>query len=193
MDGSFSELVKKDRSIRRFRESEEISTQTLRGLVELARVSASAGNLQPLRFYLSNTPEKNAEIFPALGWAGYLKDWPGPARGERPAAYIIILRDETVKVRAGYDEGIAAQSIMLGAAEKGFGGCMIGSIDTAKLRSVLAIPDGLAIQLVLALGRPAEKSVLEPMADGGSVKYWRDEDGLHHVPKRSLDELIISR
>lgn len=185
------DLILKNRSYRRFQQDAAIDTETLRGLVDLARLSASGANLQPLKFILVNSPDRNAEVYPHLGWAGYLKDWSGPIEGERPTAYIIILGDTEVSNSFGVDWGIAAQSIMLGAAELGLGGCMIGSISRQELRDTLDIPERFKILLVLALGKPKEKVVIDPVGPDGSIKYWRDGDGVHHVPKRSLDELIV--
>ncbi len=185
------DLIVKNRSYRRFYEEVPIELKTLRELVDLARLSASAGNLQPLKYILSSDPQKNALIFPHLAWAGYLKDWSGPCEGERPSAYIIILGDTKISQSFGCDHGIAAQSILLGAAEKGLGGCIIGSVKRQKLRKALDIPSCYEILLVLALGRPREKVVIETVGPNGDIKYWRDSEGLHHVPKRALDELII--
>lgn len=168
-----------------------IELETLRELVDLARLSASAANKQPLKYILSCDPEKNALIFPHLAWAGYLKDWPGPSEGERPSAYIIILGDTEISRSFGCDHGIAAQSILLGATEKGLGGCIIGSINRKALRQALGIPSRYEILLVLALGKPKERVVIETVGPDGDIKYWRDEDGVHHVPKRPLDEIII--
>src|SRR5512135_2859536 len=150
------ELVKKSRTVRRFYQEEPVELEALRGLVDLARLSPSGSNLQPLKFYLSNQPEKNALIFRDLAWAGYLKDWPGPQEGERPAAYIIILGDSTVNKTFGCDHGIAAQTLMLGAAEKGLGGCIIGTVRRAELSAGLHLPPQAEILLVLALGKPKE-------------------------------------
>jgi len=186
-----SELVKKSRTYRRFYENQSVSTENLRKLVDLARLSPTAGNKQPLKFMLSNTPERNAKIFPSLAWAGYLKEWAGPAEGERPAAYIIILGDKQVSANFGVDHGIAAQSIMLGAVERGLGGCMIGSVNRPKLAAELGIAERYEILLALALGKPKETVVIEPVGAEGDIKYRRDEKGGHHVPKRSLDELIV--
>jgi len=122
------DLVRKNRSYRRFYQEVAIELQTLRELVDLARLSASAANIQPLKYILSCEPQKNALIFPHLAWAGYLKDWTGPCEGERPAAYIIILGDTQISQSFGCDHGIAAQSILLGATEKGLGGCIIGTV-----------------------------------------------------------------
>lgn len=186
------DLVKKNRSFRRFQQDKSITKETLRELVNLARLSPSGGNLQPLRFGLICAQEENAKVFPALSWAGYLLNWPGPLEGERPAAYIIILGDTTITRNFGADQGIACQSILLGAAEKGLGGCIIGTVDRDALRISLRIPDRYQILLVIALGVPGETVVLEDTGLDGDIKYWRDDKGVHHVPKRPLDELIVN-
>lgn len=184
------ELVIKTRSYRRFDESYRIESETLESFVDLARLSPSGANRQPLKYLLYNTAEDCARVFPSLAWAGYLKEWPGPEEGERPTGYIIILGDKSVTEDFGVDHGIAAQTIMLGATEAGLGGCMIASIKSTQLREELNIPDQFRILLVLALGKPVEKVVLETVSEG-DIKYWRDNEDIHHVPKRSLQELII--
>jgi nitroreductase len=188
---SLKDLVFKTRSYRRFHQEVAVERETLRELVDLARLSASGSNRQPLKFMLSCEPEENALIFPHTRWAGALKDWPGPAEGERPSAYVIILGDTEVSKSFDRDLGIAAQSIMLGATEKGLGGCMIGSIDRTRLREELGILERYDILLILALGKPAEKVVLEEVGPDGDIRYYRDDQGVHHVPKRALDDLII--
>ncbi len=185
------DLVLKTRSYRRFDETTRITFNTMKDLVGLARLSASGANRQPLKYLIYDTPEDCEKIFPSVVWAAYLKDWDGPAPGERPTGYIIVLGDRSVTEVFGVDHGIAAQSIMLGATEAGFGGCMIASIKRDLLRSVINIPDKFDILLILALGKPAEKVILEDIKDD-DVKYWRDSNGRHHVPKRPLDELIIN-
>jgi nitroreductase len=187
----FKDLVLKTRSYRRFDESHKISRQTLEQLVGLARLSASGANRQPLKFALYNSPEDCARIFPSILWAAYLKDWDGPEAGERPAGYIVILGDKEIAEGFGVDHGIAAQSIMLGATEAGLGGCMIASIRREQLRAELNIPERFDILLIMALGKPVEKVVVDDLKDG-DVKYWRDGEKTHHVPKRPLNELIIS-
>lgn len=185
------ELIRKNRSYRRFYEQEPLSRATLVELVDLARYAPSAANRQPLKYLLSYTPERNSRIFPHLRWAGYLTDWPRPAPGERPAGYIVILGDTTISKNFDCDHGIAAQSILLGAVEAGLGGCIIGSIDREGLRQALQIPAHFEILLVLALGRPKEEVVLETVDESGDIRYWRDEQAVHHVPKRPLDDLIL--
>jgi len=186
------DLILKNRSFRRFNQHVMIEYQKLSELVELARFSASASNLQPLKYFLSCDSEKNAQIFSCLAWAGYLEDWPGPSEGERPSAYIVILGDKEISKSFGCDHGIAAQSILLGASEMGFGGCMIGSIKRQKLHKILDISPRYKILLVLALGESNEKVVIDPVGVDGDIRYWRDTDDIHHVPKRTLNEIIVN-
>jgi nitroreductase len=187
-----TELVKENRSCRRFYEDHAVAPETLKELVNLARMSASGANLQPLKYILSCDPSKNADIFSCLAWAGYLKDWPGPAEGERPAAFIVILGDTSISESAGCDHGIAVQTILLGAREKGLAGCMLGSINRNALRDSLNIPSQLKILLVLAIGKPREQVVLETVGSDSSIRYWRDNEGVHHVPKRKLEDIIVA-
>ena len=183
--------VLKNRSYRRFHEEVNITRETLKELVDLARLSASAMNAQPLKYILSCDSQKNSLIFPHLVWAAFLKTWPGPAEGERPSAYIVILGDTEISRFCHYDAGIAAQSMLLGATESGLGGCMIANIRKEDLRNSLDISERYEILLVLALGRPGEKVVVEKVGSDGDTKYWRDSEDVHHVPKRPLDEIII--
>jgi nitroreductase len=186
------DLIVKNRTYRRFDQNFAIAKDTLCELVDLARLSGSAGNKQPLKYILSCDPIKNAIIFEHLTWAGYLTDWPGPVEGERPSAYILMLGDKQISPSFDFDNGIAAQSILLGAVEKGLGGCMIGSIQRPRLREKLIIPERYEILLVIALGRPVEKVILETVKADGDIKYRRDGEGRHYVPKRSLDDIIVS-
>ena len=186
------DLILKNRSYRRFDESKQITRDQLLELVDLARLSPSAANRQPLKYYLSNEKAKNELIFSTLAWAAALKDWNGPDEGERPSAYIVILGDKNVYEKFGVDPGIVAQSILLGATEKGLGGCMFGSVSRGKLRELLNIASQYEILYVLALGYPVEKVQIDNLDESGSTNYWRDENQVHHVPKRSLSEIIVS-
>lgn len=185
------ELVLRNRSYRRFHEEQAVSRETLLELVDLARQTASAANRQPLKYLLSSERETNARIFPCLSWAAYLKDWRGPGPGERPAAYVVVLVDETITTDWWCDDGIAAQTLLLGATERGLGGCMIGAIRHRELRDALHIPEHFRIRLVVALGYPAEEVRLEAMGPDGDIRYWRDEKGVHHVPKRRLEDILL--
>ncbi len=185
----FAELVRRSRSYRRFWQ-EPLAERTLVELIELARLCPSAANRQPLKFLLAWRPEQNDKIFPHLRWAAALTDWPGPAPGERPTGYVLILADTTISANADMDAAIAAQTILLGATERGLGGCMIGSIDRQALRASLGLAEHFEIMLAVALGKRAETVVL---VDGSPDQrpYWRDAQGVHHVPKRPLAELRI--
>jgi nitroreductase len=191
MDSMVEELILKNRTYRRFYEETPIEKAQLEAWIDLARHTSSGGNLQSLKYVLSAEKEKNALIFSHLRWAGYLRDWPGPVEGERPSAYVVMLLDKTISSNPSWDHGLACQSILLGAVEKGFGGCMFGAIDRKGLAQALEIPEQYEILLVMALGKPKEVVVLEELADPKNVKYWRDEEGVHHVPKRKLEDLIL--
>lgn len=184
------DLILKNRSYRRFIQSEKIESEQLKAWIELARFSASGRNAQPLKYILTNDEETNRSIFECLAWAGYLTDWKGPADGEQPAAYITMLLDKRIADKYFCDDGIAAQSILLGAVEAGYGGCIIASVNRKKLSEILNLPDYFEILHVLALGKPAEKVVIDDVVDG-EIKYWRDDNSVHHVPKRTMDELIV--
>ena len=187
------EMVEKNRSYRRFYQDVEIKRETLEELVSLARLSGTGGNRQPIKFFLSCEPEMNAKIFPNTLWAGYLKEWPGPDEGERPAAYIVIVEDKTIgMVNPRVDSGIAAQTMLLGAVEKGYGGCMIAALKKKEMLEALILPEEkYEILIVLALGKPKEEVVIDEVGLDGDIKYWRDENQVHHVPKRALKDLII--
>ena len=185
------DLIIKNRSYRRFYQEAAIGRGILEELIDLARLSSSSANKQPLKYILSCESEKNALIFRHLAWAGYLEDWSGPKEGERPTAYIIVLGDTQISESFGCDHGIAAQSILLGAVEKGFGGCIVASVKRIELGELLNIPSHHQILFVIALGKPKEKVVIEKVGADGDIKYWRDENGVHHVPKRPLSEIIV--
>jgi len=184
------DLLLRSRSYRRFHQ-EPLDENTLVELLELTRLCPSAANRQPLKFLLSWQPDQNSRVFPHLRWAAALADWPGPEEGERPTGYVVILGDGRIWRRWDWDCAIAAQAILVGATERGLGGCMIGSIERASLAADLQLPEYLEILLVVALGKPAETVVLE---DGSpdELAYWRDADSVHHVPKRELSELRIA-
>lgn len=189
-----ADLIRHARSTRRFVETERIAPETLQEWIETIRFVPSAGNLQPLRYRLVYTQPDCDAIFPFTAWAGYLSDWDGPAAGERPAAYILIL-SAAEKAKPDTDAGIATQTLQLLAAEAGYGACMLGALHREDIHRVLDIPGEYQILLALALGKPAEQIVAEnagPATDGlEAIKYWRDAQGVHHVPKRARKDLLV--
>ena len=187
---NFKDLIRKNRSYRRFDASASISEDVLIGLIKLARITPSSSNRQPLKYVLSCSREWNAKIFECLAWAGSLADWPGPKESERPTGYIVILSDTQISEPKDTDVGIVAQTILLGAVDAGLGGCMLGSVKRNELAQILGLPEHLHISLVVALGKPVEKVTLVDAEPGGPIKYYRDEAQNHYVPKRKLDELI---
>lgn len=190
------DTVKACRTYRRFHEEDRIDADLLRSWVDTARFVASSGNAQPLRYAIVSEAAQCERVFSCLAWARALPEWPGPAAGERPSAYIVMCRDASRTLSdlfTAWDEGIVAQTVMLQATESGYGGCIIASVKKRSLAAVLGLEDA-AIQpsLVLALGKPAEEVRVAALPDDGSVAYWRDEADVHHVPKRSLDDVLLS-
>jgi nitroreductase len=160
-------------------------------MIDNARLSASAKNNQSLKYIISNDEATNTLIFPSLIWAGYLQNWKGPEEGERPSAYIVMLNDNSIAQNYFCDDGIATQSILLTAVEKGYGGCIIASLYHNIIRDVLKIDESYKIIQIIALGKPLEEVVIEPLGESGDIKYWRDSNHVHHVPKRNLSDIII--
>lgn len=186
------ELIEKNRSYRKFHEDTEVTQETLRELVDLARISGCGMNMQSLRYILVTDKEDREKIYPYIKWAAFLKDWGGPQEGQRPTAFILMLSDTAKKTFVTLtDMGIACQSILLGAVEKELGGCIIGAIDKVKLNEALGIGEGLELQYVLAIGKPDQTVILDEIKIGEDTKYWVDGYGNHHVPKIMLEDIII--
>ena len=186
---NFRELVLKNRSTRAFDPERRISREELEQLVDLARLTPSAVNLQPLKYLLSWQEETNALILAHTAWAGLLKDISLPPEGKGPTGYIVICIDTQIAKNAATDVGIAAQTILLGAAEKGLSGCMIGAIDP-KLHDLLGLKEQYRISLIVAMGRGAEDIRLVETR-GNDTAYYREGDA-HYVPKRPLEEILIN-
>lgn len=188
---SFYDIVLKNRSYRAFDERRRVTRSELEYLVSLARVTPSAVNRQPLKYFLSCDGETNDRILPLTAWAGLLKDVKLPPEGKHPAAYIVICVDQRIAKNADKDVGIVAQTMLLGAADMGLGGCMIGAFDPQKVRAALGLAEYLAPSLIIALGKADERVEIVDI-QGGETAYYRDETGAHFVPKRTMDELIVN-
>lgn len=187
----FKALVAANRSCRRFDNSVKLDTQTLKALVDLARMTPSAANKQPLKYMIVADPAKNDDVFSCLAWAAYLKNWKGPQKHEQPTGYIVIMGDTTIADNFWCDHGIVAQTMLLGARAKGLAGCIFGAINIKRLKEKLNIGDHLEVKLVLALGKPVEQVQIDDLGEDGDIRYWRDENQVHHVPKRKLEDLIV--
>lgn len=187
------ELVLKNRSFRSYDRSVKIEKDTLVDLVDIARVTPSAMNLQPL-LYVPLTESYADRILPYTNWAKALKNMTLPPEGMGPGAFILLCIDKERTPNPApvmRDVGIVAQTMLLAATEMGLGGLMIGSFDGEKIKQELSLDDNIQVLLCIALGKPAEKVVLEEMEKDGSVNYYRDENNVHHVPKRRLEDIII--
>lgn len=189
-------LVRQTRTVRRFQEAKPLPPEMLHDLVDLARLGGSARNAQALKYMIVTGDIQRQDLFPLLAWAGYLPHWPGPAAGERPPAYILCLLDSRLQkgpiTEAHFDLGIATQNLLLGAAEQGIFGCRIGAFVPARVQQLLNLPEQYSVLLVLALGYPAETVVLEEVGEDGDIRYWHDAQGVHHVPKRRLADVLVA-
>lgn len=183
------EKIKERRTIRKYLDK-DVPREILIRCVDAARLSPSAANLQPLKYVIVDDKRLLREVFSALRWAGYLPEKYKPKEKDMPRAYIVILLDKNIRKSPGHDAGIAAMSISLVAHDEGLGSCILANIDGERLRKILNIPEHLEIILVVALGYPAEKPVVDKLRDG-DVKYWIDENGVLHVPKRDLESILM--
>ena len=191
--GDFARTVRACRSYRRFDEGDPIPEALLIELVDLARVVASGANRMPLRYRIVSVAAERDAVFSQLKWAGALPDWDGPEPGERPTGYVVVC-DAGHGATTSVDEGIAAQTIMLAATQAGYGGCMLHAFNKARVSEALGLAEaGVEPLMVIALGRPAEDVRLESLgaSPDGSTSYWRDEASVHHVPKRSLADVLV--
>ena len=193
------ELVHKNKTYRRFYEDFEIPYSQMEEWIKLVRLVPTARNQQALKYLIINDTDLRQKIFPTLKWAGYLKDWDGPIPGERPSAYIVIgidknISDNYIAHWTYVDLGIAIQTILLAAAEQGLGGCVIVVFDKPRLYDILKMPENIDIKVVIALGKPKENVIWVDMEPGDTdIKYFRDEQGNHYVPKRPLNEILLNK
>ena len=175
------------RTIRKY-QNKPVPKEVLIKCVDVARLSPSGANRQPLKYIIINDEEQLRKVFPLTKWAGYLPNY-YPTEEEMPRAYIAILLDKNIRENPGHDAGIAAMAISMVAFDHGLGSCILGAIDREKLKEVLKLPENLEVVLLVALGYPAEQPVVDEVKDG-DIKYWLDENGVLHVPKRSLEEVM---
>ena len=183
----FKELALKSRSHRRFDESRRVTMEQLRELTDSARISPCGGNFQPLRYRLVADQSECESVFPHTAWAGAMPDWPGPAEGERPTAYIAICSE----LKKNTDVGIAGVTIQYAATDMGLAVCMLGSINRPQIRKVLGIADTMEISVLVAIGYPGETVVIDTVEAESDLKYYRSDDNVHHVPKLSLDSVLL--
>ena len=192
---NFLELVAKSRSYRGYDPDRRLTREELERFVACARLAPSSVNRQPLKYYLAWEEEQAAAIQPLTGWAAALREHRLPHPGHCPPAFIVICQDTALAPETDRylkDVGIVAQTMLLAAAEQGLGGCMIGSFPQRKLAEVLHLPEGVLPMLVVAFGKPDETVVLTDAEPDGSVTYYRDENDVHYVPKRRLEDLILN-
>ena len=176
------------RTVRRFTQK-VIPFSVLEKLVNCARLAPSGANIQPCEYIVVDNTDLVQKIFPCLRWAGYIAPAGNPPDGERPTAYIVVLVDLHRKKKGGeVDAAAAIQNILLCAWEEKIGTCWLGSIERKQISRLLGIPHHYRLDSVVALGYPNEQPIIEDAT--GSIKYWKDGQGVLHVPKRPLEHVI---
>ena len=188
------DLVKQSRSYRGYDESRTITREELTELVDCARLAPSSVNMQPFRYYLACEKAQLEKIQPLTGWARALPEKNLPYPGHRPTAFVVICQDTTLDEnhdRYQRDVGIAAEAMLLAAAEAELGGIMIGNFSPKRMSEALALPENLVPMLVVAFGKPDERIVLTEIDEGEPTNYYRDENDTHYVPKRKLKDVVL--
>lgn len=187
-EGQVYDLIVSRRTVRRFRR-DPVPRETLARIANAGRLAPSAANLQPLEFVAVDDAAVRKAVFPCLRWAAYIAPAGNPAPGEEPAAYIVLLVNSNVREKGyEYDAGAAMENMILAARDEDLGSCWLISVDKERIREILGVPGDYRVDAVLALGFPAEDPEVEDFA--GSIKYWKDEAGRLHVPKRRLDTVL---
>ena len=175
------EAIKARRSIRLYQDR-PVEQEKLDALKEIAALYPSGANLQPLKFRFVSEKAGCDAVFSCLKWAGYL---PGFVieEDQHPTAYIIVVRDKEVAGLAEYAAGAATNAFCIAAASLGLGSCILGAGSKAPMYDALGIDaERYEILYTVSLGYAAHEADTVPMTD--SVKYYRDETGGFHVPKR---------
>lgn len=186
----FLEMIKSRRTIRQFKQK-KVSLDILKDCVDAARLAPSASNLQPVKYFLIIDDEKVKKVFPLLKWAAYISPRGNPEKGREPTGYLVVLIDKGIRSSGyEYDVGAAVENFILSAWAYGVASCWLLSVDRVKLREIFRIPEKYVIDSVVAFGYPDEESIIEKVVDG-DIKYWKDEAGVFHVPKRALEEVLI--
>jgi nitroreductase len=185
---TFYDLIISRRSIRQF-SPRPVGRAVLEKIVNAGRLAPSASNLQPLLFIAVDDEATRREVFSCARWAGYITPAGNPLPGHEPTAYIIPAVDLRVR-RSGFDLdlGAAVENMILAAWSEGIGSCWIGALDVDGVRRAVGFPETHRLTCLLALGYPAETPVIEEF--GGSVKYWKDDAGVLHVPKKRLADVL---
>ncbi len=185
------DLVLKNRSYRKFHNDKKVSIQELSNLIELARLTPSSKNQQPLKYVLATKEHDTNFVFSQLKWAWYLKDWDGPSEDEKPPAYIIMCIDTNLNENAMIDAGISAQTILLGAVENQLGGCIIRTVNRYAISKYFNLPPNIEIIQVIAIGHPNQDVEITDIDSTGSINYFENNVGVHFVPKRKLEDILI--
>jgi nitroreductase len=183
---NISESIKKKRTIRLYKQK-KISYKILEDCVDSARLSSSARNAQPLEYIIIDDEKILKNLLPFIRFGGFITEDKKAKPGFEPTALIIILVKKGFEQYSAYDVGIAAQNISLVAFENKIGTCMMGAIDKENIKKELKVPDSYLVDLVITLGYPAEKPLVEEKDQ--EPRYERKND-IFYVYKKELKKVL---
>jgi len=185
----FKTLVKNTRTTRRFKQNITISKDEIVELIDLTRTVSSSKNMQPLKYIIITDEQTKQEIYKPLKWAAHLKEW-DQSEDEKPSAYILICDDKSIDGFSMIDLGIAIQTIMLGATSKGYSAAPLASIDKTAYKKLFDLDKHIEPMLIIALGVQDENIQIVDVQNN-DTNYYRDKNGNHYVPKRTLKDVLI--
>ncbi len=180
------------RTYRRF-EQRPVAPEILTEAVDAARIASCGANRQTVRYIIVESADAVAAVLPLVHWAAYLPPEQGaPKPDELPTAFIAILQDDNLPGASDVDVGLALGSLTAAAWAHGVGSCIMGAINRPALTELLALPEGVRLCYMVALGYPTHKSHLVSMQDG-DVKYYLDDNRDFCVPKRGMEEVLLKK
>ena len=180
------------RTYRRF-EQRPVAPEILTEAVDAARIASCGANRQTVRYIIVESADAVAAVQPLVHWAAYLPPEQGaPKPDELPTAFIAILQDDNLPGASDVDVGLALGSLTAAAWAHGVGSCIMGAINRPALTELLALPEGVRLCYIVALGYPTHESHLVSMQDG-DVKYYLDDNRDFCVPKRGMEEVLLKK
>jgi len=185
---SLDKLLLWNRSYRGYDKSYIVHRRQLEAIVAVNTKVASSVNTQKLRFHIVTKGTEADKVNAHIRMGRGLPELHLPFPGTEPEAFIIVCSTCPENSGVLIDLGISLQSMLLKAVELGLGGLIIRNMDRDEIASELSL--ALTPVAVLAIGRPAEKVVLDTVHEGDSLNYYR-RDGVHHVPKLAAEDLLI--
>ena len=157
------------RQIREFTD-EPVAEADLNALIDVARWSGSSANTQPWRFIVIR------EEATLRGIAGAGMPQTRSLRTATAAIAIALPEEQGRAVSHAFDEGRAAERILVGATMLGLGAGIAWVVSTARdaVSGLLHLPGEWRVRTVVAIGHPSE-AAKRPKSAPGQARRPRDE------------------